>query len=173
MSLIVLTPPPLEPVSVDELQAHLHLPDQERDLLRWYLQAAVEVVQNKARRVLITTRFRKSVLSPPTGTYIKLMRSPLIEVLLCEDEDGNAVEYELDDVTAPYAFLRPLTSTSALTIEFTAGYGDLPENVPHCARQAVRVAASHYWRHRGDDDMPALPPAVDALLDPIRIREVA
>lgn len=170
MSRDVVAPPAVLPVGLQELKDQIRVDtDGEDVLLGEYIATAVELVQHKANRQLITATIRET-FSEPCGSVI-LQASPFQSVVSCVDGDGAPVSYTVD-TSGLRAVLTPATGVSKLVVTYEAGYGDDPSTVPYCARAAVRTKAAWLWRYRGDESPPSIDAALDALLAPIKLKTV-
>lgn len=148
MILQVTTAPAEEPVTLEEIKAHLKVDvDSEDDLLTMYLAAARQLCELEARRAFVTQTLQLKLEGWPWGEEIHLPRPPLQSVtgVVYVDTDGNshtmsASEYTVDTASEPGriilaygagwpgASLRP---GPAITITYVAGYGDAEDVPPH------------------------------------------
>jgi len=56
-----------------------------------------------------------------------------------------------------------------LEVEFEAGYGDTPDDIPLPLRQAIVLLLTHAFEFRETSEAPAIPIIVEALLAPYRV----
>jgi uncharacterized phiE125 gp8 family phage protein len=195
MSLTLLAAPAVEPLSLDQAKAVLRIGHDADDARILHLiRAARQRLEAETGRALVAQTWRESRDSwaDPSrlaafGTQFRLLRPPLIavEAVRLRAADGTVSlwdpsEYEVDVETEPgrivlkpgAAFPEPGAATSGLRIDFRAGHGEVPEDVP-----APLVEAVAHWvagLHAGSAD-PALrlpPPAVEALIAPWRRRRL-
>ena len=144
MNLIVLTPPPFLPVTLEEVYAHLRLdvegspPAHPLDsMLERYLRTATGEAEKIARRCFIQQRLRLTAAAfPKAGKGIELLRPPLIrvEAVAYHDGDNNLVTlgagdwYVTDDRVPQLRFVTgfgyptPYDRPDALRIDYIAGY---------------------------------------------------
>jgi uncharacterized phiE125 gp8 family phage protein len=162
---LLITPPAVEPVSLDEAKLHLRVDGQEEDdLITGYLTAAREVCEDESRRAFIT-QTREAVLDCwPAAPWIALPRSPLQSVVSIKYTDSQGVEhtwpsseYIVDTASSPgrvrlaygkwwpWATLQPGT---AIRVRYVAGYGDDAADVPQKYRQAIKLLVGHYYENR-------------------------
>jgi uncharacterized phiE125 gp8 family phage protein len=100
--------------------------------------------------------------------------TPIGTVTLAESD------YTLDAASSPPRLVlregltppQPLNQPGSITIKVNAGFGYDATSVPADIRQAMLVAAAHWFGHRGDEDAGGLPQAAAELLDPFRIRRL-
>jgi len=191
MTTVVVTPPATEPVSLMEANTHLRLDDghPEEALLEALITAAREHIEAIASRALITQTIEQRMDGLPSCPgVIKLARAPVQAVsdVAFVDSDGNTdtVSDFQSDVQSEPARLAPVFNESwpatqnvlnAVTITYTAGYGDAAGDVPRPLRQAVLLLAAHWFDNRapvttGSADPVKVPFMVEALLAPYRLQ---
>lgn len=186
MTLVLITAPAVEPVTVTEMRAQLRLASTAEDaVLDGFIKAAREHVERETRRALIRQSWRYYLESWPEGRVVALPLSPVeaVEAVTVYALDGTArplapEDYALSRVTAP-ARLRvkigsgpPLAELLGIEVEFTAGYGPAATDVPEVFRQAVRLLAAHWFENReaGTDlVLASLPHGLDRLLSVNRV----
>lgn len=193
MPLTLLTPPGAEPVALPEAKAWLRVSHVDEDeLITDLLRASRERVEAFTGRALIQRQYRESLDDWPLarfsacGTAFALKAPPLlsVEAVRTFDTGGTAsawdpAEWRIDIAAdpgrliaiAPFGFPRPGRRAGGIEIDFTAGYGPLPDDVPAPLREAVlRLVADAYTTvepadaaRRGAGGLPA---GVEALLKP-------
>jgi uncharacterized phiE125 gp8 family phage protein len=181
MTYAVVTPPAVEPVTVEDLRAHLRLSGTQEDgQLAGLIKAARSQVEQETRRALIRRRLRLYLEYWPLGRVVMLPVAPVLSVveIIAYDLQGNGTplapeDFSLDRSASP-ARVRikpgagmPSHQLLGIEIDFDAGYGDGPEDVPNQMRQAVRLLAAHWFENReaGTDlAMASLPHGLDRLL---------
>ncbi|MCB1420189.1 MAG: head-tail connector protein [Notoacmeibacter sp.] len=185
MILFLTAGPQAEPVSVADLKAHLRIShDGEDGLLETYVRAARELVEQDAGLCLITQAWRLAADGLPSEGLVPLKRHPVISVdsVTCYGRDGSAVvldpqSWKLDRKGRPALLdLRKATTatdaSNGLEVDFTAGFGSVPDNVPAGLRRAVLLLSAHFWEFRsayGPGDQPVSWPAeVARLIAPFR-----
>jgi len=188
MSLILVSPPAGEPVSLDQLKARLRITHGDFDQrLTHLITAARERVEREAGLVCLTqtwlerrddwdgdgrlTAFRTQfrLLNPPLQTLLK--------VTLYDAEDHSALwdsdNYYTDTqgipariITRPgVSFPQPGRAASGLELRFVCGFGDQAEDVPAPICEAIERYAAHLF---GQGAQAGLPPEVRTLLAPWR-----
>lgn len=121
------------------------------------------------------------------GDFIEIAASPVVSVSSIKYYDDadteytwNSANYYVDtaqDVGRVVlrdggVFPTDLRAANGLEINFTAGYGTSPTNIPEAIRVAVLQMTTFFYEHRGDFERfpPPKPPAVtSALLQPYRM----
>lgn len=179
--------PALEPVSLEEVKAHLRVDhDEEDDLLAAAIVAARSHVESATRRVLVAQTWRVHLDRWPRQRLIRLPVAPLISVdeMRVRTGDGPTVvddeDYAVDTASVPgRLFLSgdvPSPTTrgpGAIEIDLTAGYGALASSVPSPLRHAIRMLVAHWYEQRGavaDGHVGAtVPLGFAALIAPYRI----
>ncbi|KAA5805270.1 hypothetical protein F1654_04630 [Alkalicaulis satelles] len=194
MALVELAPAGAGPVSVAEARSWLRVGHEDEDeLIAALLDAACARVEHLTGRVLIARSFRETLDAWPASRVsflsgaVRVAAGPLIsvEAVRIYDAQGAAKawspdEYRVETGTdpgriiplAPYALPRPGRRAGGIEIDFTAGYGAEPDDVPAPLREAVLrlVSESYGGRHapearRGE---AGLPEGVAHLIRPYR-----
>ena len=130
MSLIILTPPAVEPVSLAEARALLRVTtDAEDALIASLIVAARERVELELGLALIATGFRQT-FDKPAPDPVALVRGPV-----------QSIDHVSDDRRA---------------IDFTAGFGADSADVPGPLKQAILMLVAFAFEHRGADETPPL-----------------
>lgn len=189
-SIVTITPPATEPVSVTEAMVHLRLdvpdagPHPEQGLIETLIGAARDLVERSTGRALVTQTLeaRWDAWEPE----LLLPRSPLQSVtsVTYVDEAGvtqtlAGAAYRADTaslvprITPAYGESWPVARavTGAIAVRFVAGYGAAAA-VPATLRAAVLLLVSHLYENRNavtDRAMTEMPLGVAALLAPHRV----
>lgn len=199
MHLTLLSPPALEPVSLEEARAHLRLdaagspathPDDA--LVTALIMAARQRIENETGRALIEQQWRLVLDGFPTDNNgrIDLPRAPTISVdsVAYVDVDGAAQGFGLESPNVSWrqvgrdaAILVPAYGVNwpsaraqedAVTIDFTAGYGDMAADVPAPLKAAMLLDIGLLYEHReavaGGTSLAELPLGWEALVWPYR-----
>lgn len=183
MSITDISAPPVEPVTLASAKEFLRIDgDHEDALITDLIKGARERVEFIARTSLITRRRAYSAARLQTGrVYINHSPVKFVHKLSVIDGADAATDIPLSDVyinsrAMPVSICtrkRDLFSDyaadpAALIIEFDAGYGPAPEDVPMQLRQAVLLLLAQSYEHRDDALKRPVPMLVDALLMPYR-----
>lgn len=193
MALVLVTGPTIEPVSLEEAKLHIRQDGTaDDDLIRVFIKAARESVEQITRRALITQTWDLFMDEWPAGERIKLLLPPLQSVSYVKytDEDGTINTFDsgsyiadiknqpggvvlADGESWPSDALYPV---NAINVRFVAGFGDGSADVPGPIRAAMRLLIGHYYENReavfmGRTAPVQLPMGVDALLWPYRVLE--
>lgn len=194
MHLTLKTPPAAAVVSVEEAKAHLRVDGADEDS---YITALVAKATRAAEQfcdrafisqdwVLVLDAF------PACGKMIKLPLPPLVSITKLDYVDASGAsrtlapeDYQVSKrspaVVAPAPGKSwPATQAGrldAVTIEFTAGYGDDTADVPVPIHHAILLLAAHWYENREPVNIGnivnALPFTVDSLLAPYRVWSLA
>lgn len=166
MGLVLVAPLPAEePVSLEEARSHFRVDSTEEDpLIALFIKSARQHVEQTTGRALITQHWRYTVDRPPSyWEPIRLGRSPLIsvETFTYVDQSGAPTvwassNYIVDtsavngELTLAYGKSWPPSRyiRNALTIDFTAGYGSSPDDVPFDLRAAILLIANDLFMNR-------------------------
>ncbi len=181
MTLLITTPPAAEPVTLDQAKAHLRVGiDAEDDLIAALLLAARQRVEAELGLALLATGFRESFDAAPG--VIALSRAPLIAVaaVAVAGTDGTYVTVppaaylarlggRVAEV-APYhrVWPVPIPPIEGVRVDYTAGYGPGPDDVPGALKQAILALVAYAFDHRGEAADPAPIALVEPWLAPYR-----
>jgi uncharacterized phiE125 gp8 family phage protein len=192
-SLVLITAPAVEPVSLAEAKLHLKQDDITDDdsLINALIVAARGRAESALNRALITQTWEVGFDCFPYCDRIRLPRPPLQSVTTLKYTDTLASvttwassNYIVDTAKEPgelvltYGNVWPTTVLSpatAVKIRYVAGYGANPESVPQEIRQWMLHLIGHMYEHResvivGQTSLVAAElPFLDGLLDSHRI----
>lgn len=198
MSIRVIEPPAVEPLTIQEAKAHLRVDsDVEDSYISSLIVAARQTAEIWLRRALITQTicFTITIEKNPSGRLsgpvecrskvIELPRPPLQEVVSVEVEQGPgnwlslpSTDYVVDVMEEP-GILFPSSgywNGSKFRITYKAGYGDNGNDVPFPIRQAMLLLIGDWYENRQNIvtgvNLRELPRASMELMAPYRIWEV-
>lgn len=183
---VLIEPPPVLPVSLEEARNHCRIDSTEEDgLLETLIAAATTYCDGYSgilHRALIEQTWEQSVnafpVYPCTGIELSLIPVQSIAEVAYYDLDNqpavmDPADYALfTNQTGAYLTLAPGGSwppaygrTDSVRIQYVAGYGPAPRNVPAAIRQAILLMVGAWY----DDRMTTqIPPAADRLLSAYR-----
>jgi uncharacterized phiE125 gp8 family phage protein len=187
--LTLVTAPLLEPLPLVDATAHLRVSGEEENaLIEALIVAARGHVERVTGRQLITATWKlKMERFPCDGEPIEIPVAPLLTVVSVKYRDlADALqtwassEYVVDAPAGSYATtgriypalnkVYPTTADrpDAVEIDFTAGYGPNPEDVPQELRQALLLLVGHWFENRETVTIGSIPTelpfAAEALL---------
>ena len=182
MSLIILSPPASEPVSLDEMKAHLRVAHNDEDALIASLTvAARQTVEARAGLALISQHWRLTLDTPPDEIFF-LPLSPVASVdeisVINKSGDPEIIDVNLYEASAATIgrvrragiWPRSGVRVDGYRIDFTAGWPDASE-VPAALKQAIKLLAAQFFETReaaGPDRIYQIPGTVDALIAPFK-----
>ncbi|MCT8971217.1 head-tail connector protein [Microbaculum marinisediminis] len=184
MTLILVTPPAAEPLSLADAKAFLKVEHDDEDALIGTLIAAARLhVEAAIRRVLVTQAWRLVLDGWPPGRTVEIPLSPVAAITAVTVYDRDGAPAVLDpsayvaDVSSFLARLMvrdtvaPGAAFNGVEIDFTAGYGD-PADVPAPLVQAIRQLVAHWYETREPvafgGPVAQVPGTVAALIAPYR-----
>ena len=180
MSLSLITPPTLEPVSLAEVKAHLKIDTADEDsLLESLIAAARARAEWHSGRAFVTQSWCLKLDAWPQDGIAEIPLPPLRSVSEIAVTDRNGVRtvldparYYVDTASEPGRVVfdepqRNLRAHDCLEIAFTDGYGDAAA-VPEPVREAILEIVADLHAHRGDE-YGTVGLAGQALLAPYRI----
>jgi uncharacterized phiE125 gp8 family phage protein len=188
MPSILLTPPAVEPLSLDDAKAYLRVANtDDDDLIAALIAAARGHVEAATRRALITQTWRLSLDAWPASGRMAVLPAPLQSVAAARvyDLGGNAQAIDLqgfvpDAVSAPgvisfvpWSMPMPGRDHGGIEIDVVVGYGAAASDVPAPLTLALRQLIAHWYENRGvvasDSGDRPLPANVAALVAPYRV----
>lgn len=188
MSALLLTGPAVEPLSLAEAKAFLRVEHEDDDELIGTLILGARVhVEGQTRRALNTQSWRLVHDDWPADRPMAVWPAPVQEVTAARvyRADGSVQVLDPDIFVvdtagaparvgvAPGAVPPPGRALAGIEIDFDAGYGDEPTDVPEPLRQAMRLLIAHWYENRGvavvGQSASALPQTVAPLLAPYKV----
>ncbi len=184
MSLLLTSPPLLEPVTLAEAKAHLRVDHAGDDTFISNLIIGARR-QIEARTSLCMIEQGWSVFYDlwPATDCLTVPLDPLLsvtEILIYGDNDTPAVldpaHYFVDRTAWPSRIVlrhgrtapQPGRTANGIEIKVTAGFGPAPASVPQELRQAVLLTVGAWFANRGDEQGGALPLMAMGLIRPYR-----
>ena len=184
MSLVLNTPPVVEPVTLDQAKAYLKVDTGDDDaLITALIPAARARAEWHTGRAFLTQSWTLWCDAWPCDGIVESPVPPLQSIAsvttYANDDTARVLDtalYQVDAESRPgrmalkpgagvFADLRPI---NAIAIAFTAGYGDDAAMVPAPIAQAILRIVARLYAGRGDD-ASALDDVTLALLAPYRI----
>ena len=193
---------PISVVGIDNLKEHLQVATDVSDddaLITAYLNAAWALAEAHTWRQFLTAEYRYTLLDFTAqrkglrhrmGSILS-PRPALQSIVSVEYLDGDGATVELVEDTDfivddenDIAAIWPAIDTSwpsvrrnhpkAVTITYTAGYGDTLADMPDMLLHAVKLQVGSWWMNResvSEKAMKELPAATKALLEVIEVRD--
>ena len=193
---------PISVVGIDNLKEHLQVATDVSDddaLITAYLNAAWALAEAHTWRQFLTAEYRYTLLDFTAQRKglrhrmgsILIPRPALQSIVSVEYLDGDGATVELVEDTDfivddenDIAAIWPAIDTSwpsvrrnhpkAVTITYTAGYGDTLADMPDMLLHAVKLQVGSWWMNResvSEKAMKELPAATKALLEVIEVRD--
>lgn len=181
MSLTLLAPPASEPISLDDLKAHLRITHTDEDALIASLgMAARQSVEARAGLALMPQQWRLGLDAAPDAVYFPLRPVLSVDAVTVSGPDDTVVHVPADayeTVTGLSGRLsrsgqwpRPHAKINGVKIDFTIGWSSI-DLIPDPILQAVKLLAGHFYEHREAASRQrtfTIPDAADALLAPYK-----
>ena len=173
MSLTLVTPPAVEPLSLAEVKSHLRVSHTDDDaMIQLYIQAARSYIDGEdgfLGRGLVTQTWQLTIDEFPTDE-IKIPLPPLQSIvnITYDDPDGVSQTVSADDYYVDVAkepgwvvpiadWPTPLDAINAVRVLFTAGYApnddsptDLTANVPASIKAGMLLMIGSMYEQRED-----------------------
>jgi uncharacterized phiE125 gp8 family phage protein len=187
MGVVVITPPTVPPVSLDETKRHLRVEHGDDDA---YITSLILVVTGHIDgpagwlgRALVNQTLELRTDAFPCDE-IALPYPPVVSLSSVKYTDADGVEQTVDVgdyvlVGAPrgkivlgYGEAWPSArwQHEAVRVRYVAGYGAAGSDVPAPIRHALLVSLTELYENRGDAGGSfTLPPAAERLLAPYRV----
>jgi uncharacterized phiE125 gp8 family phage protein len=157
----LLAGPAEEPVSLVEAKAFLKLDDTGEDaLVRTLISAARLHIEGLTGKALLAQSWRLVLDAWPQDREIKLPVTPFVSLtgIAAYDEDGESHEVALAQfLDAPDRLILPkpiadmpsnLRARQGIEIDYVAGFGTEPEDVPADIKQALLTLVAYWFEHR-------------------------
>lgn len=191
MTVLLITPPALEPVSLDEAKAHLRLTgSDDDDYVSALIVAARLQVETAIRRVLIDQTWRIFLDDWPRDGLVELPVGPVrsITEILVYDADGEpaplaASAWRLDAASTPARLKllgvgpHPGRPLNGIEIDLVAGWGASGLAVPQPLRLAIMMLVARWYENREGAGFGIVPSVVadafEALVAPFRSMRLA
>jgi uncharacterized phiE125 gp8 family phage protein len=164
MTSYLLSGPAGEPVSLDEAKAFLRLDTTDEDALVTTLVTAARLhIEGTTGQALLAQSWRLVLDDWPATCAVSLPLGPLasLTAITAYDADGTPDDLSLDGIlwdataTPPQLFLpagfaagATLRPRQGIEIDFVAGYGSDPEDVPATLRQALLLLVAYWYENR-------------------------
>ncbi|OAS21139.1 head-tail connector protein [Paenibacillus oryzisoli] len=178
----ITVPPAQEPVTLDDVKTALGIELTDTiydDQISPWIPAAREWCEGYQNRAYITQTIELAKDYWPYRDEIRLPRPPLqsVTAMAYMDSTGTATTasastYFVDNFSEPGFLVAysawpagALRPANGVIVEYVAGYGDDPVDVPSLIRQAITVLCMH-WFNNGFCEPPD---AVKSMLDLNRI----
>ena len=179
-----------EPLTTDEVKRHLNLAlavTIHDSYIGSLITAARKYVEDQLNRSLLSTQWEITLDSLPCEREIYLPRAPLLTVdeITYIATDGTettwaSTNYIVSTTREParlslaYGCVWPSIQyrADAVTILFTAGYGDDATDVPYPIRQALLLIIGHWFENRetvGPVNLKEVPMAATHLIQAYRV----
>ncbi len=190
-TLRVVTPPPVEPVTLDEAKLHCRIDvTADDDLIEALIQTARQYCEGYQGRAYVEQTLEYTLSRWPRRRVIYLPRPPVAEILSVDYLDENGVAQPFTDWIAdtrgeparvvledgeswPTETLYPV---NPVRIEYIAGYEadpgppiDYRANIPNMVKSAIKLCVGNWYENR-EAVLPAghigkeLPMGAQALL---------
>ena len=190
----IITPPAVEPITLEEAKLHLRVDfDDDDALISRLIKTARESAESETSRTMVATTFELALDAWPgcpsgaVGPWpiIKILNPPLlaVESITHLDHAGETqtldpstyIVFEGDPALITTAFRQTWPSVprhpGAIKVRYTAGYGTDPSDVPDCVKTWMLLTIGSLYENReavvaGVSVAPL--PGLDAILDPVR-----
>lgn len=182
MYLRMVTPPAIEPITLEEAKQHMRVDGNDDDsLISALITAARQRAEEYTKRAFITQSWELALDSVSGKVYLPRPPIQAINGVTLDGEIVSAENYSLigQDVfysRIPFRAINP----ASLVIRYTSGYGSNATDVPQAIRQAILMLVAHMYEAR-EGEAPQveyevqaragadIPPMVASLLRPYRV----
>lgn len=166
----LVTPPAIEPITLEEAKLHLRVDGtEENSLISALITAARQKAEEYTRRAFITQTWELALDSASGKVYLPRPPVQTIDEIMLDGEMVAIENYIFlgENVFCPKIPLYA-ANPGGLVIRYTSGYGYNATNVPSAIRRAILMLVAHLYEHRGDD-VVEIPPIIKILLRPYRV----
>jgi uncharacterized phiE125 gp8 family phage protein len=163
MSLTLIMPPALEPVTLAQAKLHLRVDGTDEDtLITSLIVAARRQAEHELRRALITQTWELTLDDFPAGD-IQLPMPAVLSIVSVKYLDSagaeqtvSSADYSLDAATSPGWVLladdatwpTPGGGANCVKVRFTAGYGPAAADVPANVVAYMLLQIGAMYKHR-------------------------
>lgn len=191
MTVLLIDPPAIEPVTLAEAKAHLRLAgSDDDDYVAAMITAARIQVESATRRVLIDQGWRIFRDDWPPGGRLDLPLAPIsaVSAVTVYDADGEPTDlassdWLLDAASSPARLVltgappHPGRAINGIEIDVVAGYGASGLAVPQPLRLAIMTLVARWYEDREGLSYGIVPSRVagafEALVAPFRVMRLA
>ena len=182
MTLAMISPPSVEPVTLADMKAHLRVThDSEDSLLLSLVKAAREELEQATGLALISQGWRLYLDCWPATQTVLIHKAPVaaLSTVTVYDLAGAPFSpplagFVLDRfsrparIALPDAVAAPGKKLNGIEIDLTAGFGATGVEVPDGLKRAIMLLAAHWYEFRGaetfDRESAAWPPSFDRFV---------
>jgi len=182
MYLRLVTPPTIEPVTLEEVKLHLRVDGTEEDsLISALITAARQKAEEYTKRAFITQSWELALDSVSGKVYLPRPPVQAINEVILDGEIVSTENYALvgQDVFCAKIPLNAV-NPAGLVIRYASGYGNTATDVPQAVRQAILMLVAHLYEAREGETPQVeyeiqaragvdIPPMVASLLRPYRV----
>ncbi|MBB5703712.1 putative phiE125 gp8 family phage protein [Ochrobactrum daejeonense] len=181
MTMFLVTPPVLEPVTVADARAFLRIStDSEDDILRRLIAAAREIIESETGLSLIDQTWRLRVDRWPRSGRLALFKYPvkMVTTVVAYRPDGTAISFSPEEFILHHGrrpqrlYMAQYPDASefvGLEVDFVAGFGESGVEVPDALKQAVLTLTAHLYESRAGVDAASaprsFPPVIAQMID--------
>ena len=168
MPVKLITPPSIEPITVEEAKIFLRIDtDEENSLISSLISAARMYAEKYTCRSFLTQRWELSTRAVAEKIYLPY---PPVEGVESISVDGKFIDdyrYTLLAEDTLY-FVSPIRSLTpgGIVIRYATGYGNVPEDVPRDIKQAILITVAGLYENRESGGVSA---EARELLKPYRV----
>lgn len=166
----LITGPTLEPIDLDEAKKSIRFTSTTEDtLIDTWISAARMYFETETDRQVMTATWEYWLDCFPSQCEIELPHPPLRSVLSVKYDDTDGVEqtlssalYRVDATSGPFCkrgrlvllsgteWPETIYQPSSVRIRYTAGYGDVPGDVPELIKAAIFFMVNHFFKFRAE-----------------------
>jgi uncharacterized phiE125 gp8 family phage protein len=171
-----------EPLEIDDVRQYTRVNDPDDSVwIRMAIRAARELVEVHTHRQIMTKTWDLTLESFPAATAsIPLPRPPLqsIDSITYVPSTGGTTTIDSTslhvDIASEPGRVAPVFNSywptarqqmAAVTIRYTAGYGDTPNMVPERLKQAMLMLVGHWYENRETIVIGMLPSQVELAFE--------
>lgn len=179
MTMFLVTPPALEPVTIADARAFLRISTESEDeILRRIIKTARELVEAETGLALVDQTWRLRVDRWPRSGRLAIFKYPVkaVTAVVAYRPDGSAISMEPEEFILQhgrrpqrvYMAQYPDAQTfCGLEVDFIAGFGETGVEVPDALKQAILTLTAHLYENRAglDTTKAELPTMVGQMVD--------
>ena len=181
MTMFLVTPPALEPVTIADTRAFLRISTESEDeILHRLIATAREIIEAEPGLSLIDQTWRLRVDRWPRSGRLALFKYPVksVAAVVAYRQDGTAISFSPEEFVLNHGS-RPQRLYMAqypdavefvgLEVDFVAGFGETGVEVPDALKHAILTLVAHLYESRAGVDADAasrsFPPVISQMID--------
>ncbi|MBC2884736.1 phage head-tail connector protein [Ochrobactrum sp. CM-21-5] len=177
MTMFLVTPPALEPVTIADVRAFLRISTETEDeILQRLIATARELIEAETGLSLIEQTWRLRVDRWPRSGRLAIFKYPVkaVTAVVAYKPDGTAISFSPEEFVLHHG-KRPqrlymaqypdASSFEGIEVDFIAGFGETGVDVPDALKQAILTLVAHLYEKRAGINADASPASFPLMVN--------